>query len=88
MSEGPAPTPQQTPSPTPYRYRGGGFCDCSRCCRRGLLGPIILITVGGVFLAGQLLPGVGFMDLWPIILIVIGVVKLLEFSASTEGHRG
>ncbi len=88
MSEGAAPTPQQSPAPAPYRYRGGGVCDCARCCRRGLMGPIVLITVGVVFLAGQLLHSVGFGELWPIILIVIGVVKLLESTASTEGHRG
>lgn len=86
MSEGAAPNPE--PTPAPYRYRGGGTCTCARCRCRGLLGPIILITVGAVFLADQFIPRLGFGELWPVILIVIGVVKLLESSASTEGHRG
>ncbi|MEE9236028.1 MAG: DUF5668 domain-containing protein [Candidatus Acidoferrales bacterium] len=88
MSEGATPSPQPpAPAPAPP-YRFQGTCSCARCRCRGLLGPIVLITVGAVFLAGQLLHSVGFGELWPIILIVIGVVKLLESTASIEGHRG
>jgi uncharacterized membrane protein len=52
------------------------------------MGPVILITLGVLFLLPQFFQRVGFGDLWPIILIVIGAVKLLESSASTEGHAG
>jgi hypothetical protein len=52
------------------------------------MGPVILITLGVLFLLPQFFHQVHFSDLWPIILIVIGVVKLLESSASTEGHAG
>jgi hypothetical protein len=52
------------------------------------MGPVILITLGVLFLLPQFVHRVGFGDLWPIVLIVIGVVKLLESSASTEGHAG
>lgn len=86
MSEGPLPTPDQPPAP--YRYRGGGACTCPRCRCRGLLGPVLLITIGGLFLLPQFIHRIDFGDLWPVILIVIGVMKLLEYSASTEGHRG
>lgn len=88
MSEGPRPNPepQQAGPAASYRYRAA--CTCSRCCQRGLLGPVVLITIGAVFLLGQLIPGLGRFDLWPVILIVIGVMKLVETSASTEGHRG
>jgi hypothetical protein len=52
------------------------------------MGPAILITVGMLFMISEFVRRVDFGDLWPVILIVIGVIKLLEFSASTEGHQG
>ena len=85
MSEGPMPTPPQPSGP--YRYRGVG-CYCGRCRMRGLRGPVILITIGVLFLLPQFFYRIEFRDLWPVILIVIGVLMLLESSASTEGHRG
>jgi hypothetical protein len=49
--------------------------------RRGLVGPAVLITLGAILLADRLLPGeYGFHRLWPLLLIVIGVVRLLEMS--------
>ena len=90
MSEGPtgSPTPPPEATQTAYRYRGGGICPCARCRCRGLTWPVILITLGALFLIPQFVHRVDFGDLWPILLIVIGVMKLVEFSASTEGHRG
>lgn len=85
MSEGPTPTPPQ-PS-EPYRYRRAGCC-CGRCRVRGLRGPVILITLGVLFLLPQMFYQIHFRQLWPLILIVIGVLMLLESGASTEGHRG
>ena len=85
MSEGPILTPGQPQGP--YRYRGG-VCSCARCRTRGLRGPIILITIGVLFLLPQFIHRLDFGDLWPVILIVIGIVMLLESTASTEGHRG
>jgi uncharacterized membrane protein len=52
------------------------------------MGPAILITLGVLFLVPQFVHRLDFGDLWPIILIVIGAVKLFEYGASTEGHRG
>lgn len=88
MSEGARPTPPPPATPPPYRYRGGGACDCPRCRCRGLLGPVILISLGVLFLLDQFWYRVDFSDLWPILLIVIGVMKLIESTASTEGHQG
>jgi Domain of unknown function (DUF5668) len=61
-------------------------CNCPRCRVRGLMGPVILITIGVLFLVGQYSSRYSFGELWPVILIVIGAVKLLESTASTEGH--
>lgn len=85
MSEPATPTPELPPA---YKYPGGGACGCARCRCRGLLWPVLLITLGGLFMVDQFVPRVDFGDLWPVILIVIGVVKLIESTASTEGHRG
>jgi Domain of unknown function (DUF5668) len=62
-------------------------CPCAHCRVRGLMGPIILITVGVLFLVGQYSP-YSFFDLWPIILIVIGAVLVAQAMVSREGHIG
>lgn len=54
---------------TPGRHRG---------CRYGITGPAILIVLGVMFLAGQFFPSWGVSRTWPVLLIVIGIVKLLE----------
>ncbi len=66
----------------------GSRCGCSRCRCRGLMGPVVLITLGALFLIGQYSGRYSFSELWPILLIVIGVVKIAEAIASTEGHTG
>jgi len=52
--------------------------------RGGLVGPAVLITIGFIFLADRWWPDVSFHRLWPLILIVIGVVRLLEMSMAHE----
>jgi hypothetical protein len=61
-------------------------CNCARCRIRGLMGPAIIITIGVIFLVGQYSWDFSAGRLWPVIFIVIGVVKLLSDTASTEGH--
>jgi hypothetical protein len=36
------------------------------------MGGIILITLGVLFLLANLVPGLDFGDLWPVLLLVIG----------------
>lgn len=65
------------------RYRYG--CGCARCRSRGLLGPILLVTIGVMFLLDQW----NYVDFWrmsPVILIVIGLVKVWQSGMSREGH--
>jgi hypothetical protein len=50
------------------------------------MGPAILITIGALFLFGRESWMYGFHRTWPVILLVIGVIKLAEALASTEGH--
>jgi hypothetical protein len=62
-------------------------CRCGQCKVRGLMGPVVLITIGVLFLTGQY-SRYGFFDLWPIILIVIGAVLVAQAMVSREGHVG
>ena len=62
-------------------------CGCGRCRIRALMGPIILITIGVVFLLGRF-TDYGFLRLWPVILLVAGGVLLAQSAASTSGHTG
>ena len=60
-------------------------CQCARCRARRLMGPAVLVTIGFLFLF-ETLGRVGFHKTWPILLLVIGGVKLFQGSASLEGH--
>jgi hypothetical protein len=60
-------------------------CTCQHCRMAGLMGPIMLITVGAIFLAGEY-TRYSMGDLWPLFLIVPGVVMLAQGLASKEGH--
>jgi Putative adhesin/Domain of unknown function (DUF5668) len=62
--------------------------------RRSLSGPIVLIAIGGIFLLGTM--GVlnwsnlahWFAHYWPVILIVAGIIKLIEYQAAQrDGTR-
>jgi hypothetical protein len=49
------------------------------------MGPVILITMGALFLLSEFTHW-HFHQTWPILLIVIGVVKVLGSSADMNGH--
>jgi Domain of unknown function (DUF5668) len=68
-----------------YRYYRNRACGCARCRISTGIGPAVLITLGVLFLFETL--GVAhFHSTWPVLLIVIGGVKVLAYSASMEGH--
>lgn len=46
--------------------------------RGGLIGGLILITLGCIFLADRFIPNINFHDLWPLILVVIGAVLIVS----------
>ena len=61
---------------------------------RSLAGPVVLITVGIVFLLGTMgvlhweTLGIWFAHYWPVLLIVWGVIKLIEYEqAKRTGSR-
>jgi hypothetical protein len=51
------------------------------------MGPLMVITVGVLFLIGEY-TRFSFLELWPILLIVAGVVLTAQSLASKEGHLG
>ena len=66
-------------------YRRNRACSCARCRCSGYLGPVVLITLGVLFLVDQYtMYGIG--QTWPVILVVIGLVKLVQSNAPTTGH--
>ena len=62
-------------------------CSCGRCTTRCLMGPAMVLTTGIVFLLDSL--NIAGVDrTWPAWILVVGIVKLLQSSASSEGHVG
>lgn len=43
---------------------------------RNLMGPLMLILVGSIFLISEFVPEIGFHKLWPLLLIGGGVAAL------------
>lgn len=62
-------------------------CRCARCTAHGIKGPALLITLGVLFLLGQWQGEfLQFRYTWPVLLIVLGLIKLVESFSSSEGH--
>jgi DUF4097 and DUF4098 domain-containing protein YvlB len=59
--------------------------------RRSVVGPLILIVLGGLFLLrnfGYTIPlSQHFAKYWPVLLVLIGLVRLAEFYAAHNAHR-
>ena len=55
-----------------------------------MLGPILLIVIGVLFLLNNMFPGGEFRfgRMWPVILIVIGLVKVLEYFRGRGTKEG
>jgi uncharacterized membrane protein HdeD (DUF308 family) len=53
-----------------------------------MLGPLILIAIGVLFLLNNLYPSVfRFGKMWPVILIVIGVTKVIEYFQAEKSEN-
>jgi len=67
--------------------RSRRVCNCGRCSTRYLMGPAMVLTTGFLLLFHTM----DIADLertWPAFLLVVGIVKLLQSSASSAGHVG
>jgi hypothetical protein len=70
-----------------YGLIGHVSYDCERCRARCLMGPAVLVTLGLLFLL-EAQDVISFERTWPVLLVVIGLVKVYQSSASTAGHIG
>lgn len=52
------------------------FNDREKSNSGGLIGGLVLITLGAIFLADKLIPRINFGDIWPLILVVVGAVLI------------
>ena len=53
-----------------------------------LMGPVVLIALGLVFLIGEFVPEWGVTKTWPVLLIVVGVLKLLDSARPPRPPEG
>ena len=54
-----------------------------------MLGPLLLIVIGVLFLLNNLYPTVfRFGKMWPVILIVIGAAKVIEYFQGEKNKEG
>jgi hypothetical protein len=68
-------------------YRRNRACSCARCRCTGYMGPIVLVTLGVLFLGAEFYPRFSFWNTtWPIFLIVLGIALLWQRKAPTTGH--
>ncbi len=62
-------------------------CACPRCTIHGIMGPAVLITAGVLFLLSQWRDDFFAIHYtWPVLLIVIGLIKLAASLSSSAGH--
>jgi len=55
--------------------------------RNGLIGGIVLIILGLIFLANRFIPSINFHDLWPLVLVVIGGVLIATSFAERKSDN-
>lgn len=53
-----------------------------------LMGPVILISLGAMFLVDQFVPGWRIGRTWPLLLVIIGVMKLLDSTRPPRPPQG
>jgi len=55
--------------------------------RNSLIGGIVLISLGVIFLANRLIPNIDFGDLWPLVLVVLGGVLIATSLAERKSDK-
>jgi len=54
----------------------------------GLMFPVLLMVLGIMFLLDHIVPGWGIHKTWPLLLIVIGVLKLVNTTQPPRPAEG
>ena len=52
--------------------------------RNGLIGGIVLISLGLIFLANRFIPNINFRDIWPLALVLLGGVLIATSFAERK----
>ena len=60
----------------------------TRRYRGSLTGPVVLITLGVILLLDQLVPGWGIGKTWPVLLVAIGILKLIQVNQPPRPPEG
>jgi phage shock protein C len=55
--------------------------------RNGLIGGIVLISLGLIFLANRFIPNIHFSDIWPLVLVVLGGVLIATSFAERKSDK-
>lgn len=55
--------------------------------RGNLVGGLILLTIGLMFLIDNFIPNIYFSDLWPFILIIAGIAVLVNSNKKNYGEK-
>ena len=55
--------------------------------RNSLIGGIVLISLGLIFLANRFIPNIDFGDLWPLVLVVLGGVLIATSLAERKTDK-
>ena len=56
--------------------------------RLSLTGPVILIGLGVIFLLEEFVPHLGFRKTWPVLLVVVGILKLMDSARPPRPPEG
>jgi hypothetical protein len=67
-------------------YIQNKYCPCTRCRMAKMMLPILLVSLGTMSLVDEFF-GMRGGTIVAMMLIVFGGVRLVQSSASTEGHR-
>ncbi len=79
------PPPIVPPPPTPPEKSAA--CNCAHCRSRHLMGPVVLIALGVLLALQTVWHRWRFEHTWPVLLIVIGLVKLIQHLTPADPLR-
>lgn len=68
----------ETTNQTKSENGPGGGQPANQRSDGNLWGGLILITLGGIFLIDRFVPRIDFGDLWPLILVVVGIILITK----------
>ena len=69
-------------------HQGHQHSSMTPSYRGSLTWPVLLITLGVMFLLDEFEPQWGFHRTWPVLLVVIGILKLIEASRPPRPPAG